>query len=88
MEIKIKMHTQKLEKVGKVTFKVIEEYPSIIDQQQYKNIVCDDTLKWFRRLGGTESVTREYTSRGYNVVKLVSTCPNKELRTIRTFDFE
>ncbi len=85
--MEIKMTEQRLEKTGKVTFKVIEQETKLIDKTQYNNIVCDDTLKWFRRLGGTESVTRGYTSRGYNVVKLVSTCPNKENKTIRTFEF-
>jgi hypothetical protein len=58
---------------------------SEITQEQYNNITSDDTLKWFRRLGGTETATRGYTERGYNVVKLISTSPDKETRVIREF---
>lgn len=58
---------------------------SEITQEQYNNITNDDTLKWFRRLGGTETATRGYTERGYNVVKLISTSPNKDTRVIREF---
>lgn len=58
---------------------------SEITETQYNNITNDDTLKWFRRLGGTETATRGYTERGYNVVKLISTSPDKKTRIIREF---
>jgi hypothetical protein len=58
-----------------------------ITETQYKNICSDDTLKWFRRLGGSESAERGYTCRGYRVVKLTSTSPNKQSKTIREFNF-
>ena len=58
-----------------------------ITETQYKNICSDDTLKWFRRLGGSESAERGYTCRGYRVVKLTSTSPNKQSKTIREFKF-
>ncbi|MHA1784085.1 MAG: hypothetical protein ACTSVE_02705, partial [Candidatus Helarchaeota archaeon] len=58
-----------------------------ITETQYKNICSDDTLKWFRRLGGSESAQRGYTCRGYRVVKLTSTSPNKQSKTIREFKF-
>jgi hypothetical protein len=61
---------------------------SEITETQYNNITNDDTLKWFRRLGGTETATRGYTERGYNVVKLISTSPNKDTRVIREFSFK
>ena len=58
-----------------------------ITETQYNNICSDDTLKWFRRLGGSESAERGYTCRGYRVVKLTSTSPNKQSKTIREFKF-
>jgi hypothetical protein len=58
-----------------------------IDMRQYNNITNDDTLKWFRRLGGSETATRNYTSRGYNVTKLISTSPDKSIKVIREFNF-
>jgi hypothetical protein len=45
-------------------------------------------MSFFRSLGGSETATRGYTSRGYKVVRLVSTNPWKSERTIREFDFE
>ena len=45
----------------KTTFDVVDESNRVITEQNYKNIVSDDTIKFFRRLGGSESVTRGYT---------------------------
>ena len=82
--------TQKQEKKEgtKTVFITIESTTEVINKEQYNNLICSDTLKFFRRLGGSETVTREYTCSGYNVVKSVSTSPCRELRTIRTFNFE
>jgi hypothetical protein len=46
------------------------------------------TVKGFRRMGGSETVTKSYTSQGYVVTKLVSTSPNKSMRTIREYNFD
>lgn len=59
-----------------------------IDKKQYDNITNVDTLKWFRRLGGSETATKNYTSRGYNVVKLISKSPDKSIEVIREFNFD
>lgn len=59
-----------------------------ITEKQYNSIVSDDTLKFFRRLGGSETATKCYTSRGYKVVKLVSISPDKKLKTVREFQFK
>lgn len=61
---------------------------SEITQEQYNNITSDNTLKYFRRLGGSETATRNYTERGYNVVKLISTSPGKDVRVVREFSFK
>ena len=71
----------------KTTFDVVDESNRVITEQNYKNIVSDDTIKFFRRLGGSESVTRGYTRVGYLVVRLVSTSPDRQSKTIREFDF-
>ena len=71
----------------KTTFDVVDESNRVITEQNYKNIVSDDTIKFFRRLGGRESVTRGYTRVGYLVVRLVSTSPDRQSKTIREFDF-
>lgn len=54
-----------------------------ISRECYYNMTSKDTIKFFKSLGGTEKVTRK----GGRVVKLVSTSPSGELRTIRTFKF-
>ena len=59
-----------------------------IDKTQYNNITNTETLKWFRRLGGSETATKSYTSRGYNVVKLISKSPDKSIKVIREFNFD
>tara|TARA_R100000005_G_C4843066_1_gene113488 strand:+ start:182 stop:475 length:294 start_codon:yes stop_codon:yes gene_type:complete len=71
----------------KTTFDVVSESKKVITEQNYKNIVSDDTVKWFRRLGGVETITRGYTRVGYLVTKLVSTSPDRQSKTIREFDF-
>lgn len=60
---------------------------SILTERQYNLTVKDDTLKWFRRLGGTETAQKSYTSYGYTCYKLTSTSPNRQDKTIREFQF-
>jgi len=57
----------------------------IVNVQHHHNMTCDDTCRWFRRLGGSESVTRSYTSQGYIVTRLVSMDPGRTVRKVRTF---
>lgn len=61
---------------------------SEITQAQYDFITSDDTLNYFRRLGGTETVTWDETKRGYDIVKLISTSPDKATRVVREFSFK
>jgi uncharacterized protein YneR len=46
-----------------------------------------DSVRFFRRLGGTERLERGYTCAGYKPVKLTSTSPNKIGRTVRKFNY-
>jgi hypothetical protein len=61
---------------------------SEITQEQYDFITSDETLKLFRRLGGSETVTWDETKRGYDIVKLISTSPDKDVRVVREFSFK
>lgn len=54
-------------------------------QEIHNNITNADTLRFFRRLGGTEYAERGYTPVGYIVTRLVSTSPDGETRIVRTF---
>jgi hypothetical protein len=58
-----------------------------ITDKEYDLITSNDTVKFFRRLGGSESLQRGYTCAGYKVYKLTSTSPDKQNRTIREFKF-
>ena len=47
-----------------------------------------DSVKFFRRLGGKESITNAYTCKGYKGIKLISTSPDKQTKVIREFNFK
>lgn len=61
---------------------------STITDKQHHLITNDETVKWFRRLGGSESLQRAYTCAGYKVYKITSTSPDKQNKTIREFKFK
>tara|TARA_Y100001937_G_C7054552_1_gene300788 strand:- start:527 stop:796 length:270 start_codon:yes stop_codon:yes gene_type:complete len=71
----------------KTTYLVDKEVTEEITPTQYRNITSNDTLKWFRRLGGSETAQRSHTCRGYNITTLTSTSPDKQSKTIRHFKF-
>lgn len=58
-----------------------------ISLEQYERITNNDTLKWFRRLGGSETAVKTYTKKGYKTVKLTSSSPDKQTKVVRTFKF-
>lgn len=72
----------------KTTYIEVSKTVENIGFEQYHNITNKDTLAWFRRLGGSETATKAYTSQGYKTVKLVSTSPDKQYKTIREFEFK
>jgi hypothetical protein len=57
----------------------------IVDLKTVQRIA--DSVKFFRRLGGTETLIKGYTCAGYNPVKLTSTNPDKTARTVRAFNY-
>jgi hypothetical protein len=85
--MEIQATTQKQIKVGS-RFITTKTENKTIDLKEFDLLTNKDTLKWFRNLGGSETATKEYTSRCYKITKLVSTSPNKKERTVRTFDFK
>ena len=56
-----------------------------ISQEEYHNIVCNETVALFRAIGGTETITHRYEGQ---VAQLISTSPDKQIRAIYTFTFE
>ena len=63
-----------------------KEGTKTVDKQFHINTV--ESAPFMRRLGGSESLTRSYTSQGYNVTRIVSTSPDKAKRSIYSFDFD
>lgn len=49
---------------------------------------CADTLRWFRRIGGSEHAVRSYTPVGFIVTRLTSTNPDRTVRKVRRFRIE
>jgi len=88
--MKIILNTVRTEKKQgyKTVYTETENETREITEQEYNNITSNDTVKFFRRLGGSETLVRSYTCAGYKVVKLTSTSPDKETKVIRTFKFE
>jgi len=72
----------------KTTYIVDSKEVSEVTSRQHSLATCDDTVKWFRRLGGSESIERSYTSAGYLVTKLISTSPDKQNKTVREYSFK
>lgn len=71
----------------KTTFNLLEEVNEVIPREYYENLTKPATLKWFRSLGGTETAERSYTCRGYNITRLTSTSPDRQIKVIREFKF-
>ena len=57
-----------------------------ISKSYYNNITDEKAIRFFRNLGGIETVQRNYTKMGYIPVRILSTSPNRETRIIRTFE--
>lgn len=66
-------------------WKTIEEETEEMTRRFYMN--CVDAIPFFRNCGGIETVTKCYTKYGLIPVKVISTSPDREQRTIREFIF-
>ena len=51
----------------------------------HRSITEEDTLAFFRRLGGSERGERAYTPVGYIVTRQTSTNPDRTIRRVRKF---
>lgn len=67
---------------------VLDTETEEVTEQQHRNATSDETCKWFRRLGSSQSKQMEYTCSGYKCTKLTSTSPDKESKTIREYKFQ
>lgn len=80
--------TNQVLKDGTKTVFITEEVLSEkeISEEVYNNYIT--SAPFFRGLGGSETLTKGYTSAGYKVVKIVSKNPSKDVKTIREFNFK
>lgn len=85
---KMTRESYQLKEGTKNSWLLVDSEVSNITELHYKNITDNDTLKGFRRLGGSETKTECYTCKGYRVWRLVSKNPDRTIKIVRTFDFE
>ena len=87
-QMKITLHHQTFTlKAGtKTVYELESEETKEVTSEQHKNAV--DAAPWFRRLGGSETLTREYTKRGYQVTQIVSKSPDRQTKVIRKYSFQ
>ena len=88
LEITLITERYKKEENKKTVYKLVSEKTETIDIRVYNNITSDDTIKYFRRLGGTEIVQKRNTCIGHVITKLTGTSPDKQSTTVRNFKLE
>ena len=72
----------------KTTYIVDNVEVSEVTEKQHFLTTNDNTCKWFRRLGGTETKQKGYTCLGYVCYKLTSVSPDRQSKTVREFKFK
>ena len=85
MTIKMNREYQRRKPGTKTVWETYKTEKRDITEEEHKNMV--EAAPWFRRLGGSESLTKNYTRRGYKVVRIISTRPDKEERRVFNFEF-
>jgi len=85
----IETSTKYTKKAGtKNAWQQTEQTVNEVTERQHELTTNNDTVKWFRRLGGSETVQRSYTCAGYKVTKLISTSPDRETKHVREYEFK
>ena len=85
-DIQVTITRQEKKEGTKTVWIDTETETKTVDKQFHINTV--ESAPFMRRLGGSETLTRSYTSQGYNVTRIVSTSPDKAKRSIYSFDFD
>jgi hypothetical protein len=60
---------------------------TIFTREQYDNYTDPAAIRFFRRLGGIETVTKCYTQHGYIPVQITSTSPDRQEKRVARFIF-
>lgn len=75
------------EKVGS-QWKIKSIEKRTVTKEYYINSVSNDTMRFFRRLGGSERRVMTYTPYGYIPVEVSSVSPDRSTRVIRRYYFK
>lgn len=67
---------------------LIESETKEVTEEMHRNATGNDTVKWFRRLGGSEYREFQYTDCGYKCTKSISQSPDRQQKTIREYKFQ
>lgn len=70
----------------KNSYKLQDTTMNIISESTLTNYI--NSLDFFRRLGGKERLTFDYTFYGFKPVKLTSVSPQREKKVIRYFKYQ
>lgn len=70
----------------KTVYQQIEQTTEQITEQQYNSTI--EAAPFFRRLGGSEYLERDYTCAGYRVTRIISKSPDRQTKIIREFAFD
>jgi hypothetical protein len=87
-EITLKKTTLEKKAGTKTAYKVVKVETEKVTEREHQLTTGTDTLKWFRRLGGSEHATRSYTCAGYAVTQLISTSPDRQIKIRREYTFK
>lgn len=68
-------------------FALINEDTRNITLEVYGNITSKESQKFFRRLGGSETLRYSYDKNGNKVAKLTSLSPDRNTKIVRIFNF-
>ena len=86
--ITITLHHQRFNiKPGtKSVWVLASEETRVVTEGEYDNSV--EAAPWFRKLGGSESLSREYTPSGKKVTRIISKSPCRTQKIIRRYEFK
>ena len=72
----------------KTTYIQVSKESKEVTSQEHENATSKEAMRWFKRLGGSESRIMGYTCGGYKCIKSVSVSPDRENKTVREYEFK
>lgn len=74
-------------KVGS-KWKLKDKKKYLMSEKQYNNFTDNRWARHMRFLGGYEKADKNYTARGYRVVRNTSISPDRDTKIVTQFDFD